>query len=218
MAAPSKLKIQAYSDAAFSSKVGEYAVLVNPEKYSHRFEISYNQQAAPGEPNVPLKFDHQGPSKVQFELLFDVTGAIPGSPNNLAAEIKKFLRVAYDYQGTIHEPYYLKLFWGDLVFGARLTDLSLQYTLFRPDGTALRAKADVTFTSFIDQQALAKEANKHSADLTQLVTVQAGETLPLLCTRVYGNPSLVPQVARFNGLTNLRALSPGTVLVFPPLQ
>ena len=214
---PVKLVIYAYSDSAMSSQVGKYTVRVNPEKYTQTFSVVYNQNGAAGSANVPLKFDHQRPSTIKFELVFDATGAIPGSATDLTTEINKFLGVVYNYQGSIHEPYYLTLYWGDLTFGARLTDLSLSYTMFRPDGTPLRARGDVTFTNYIDPGKLAALEKKQSADLTHIRQVVAGDTLPALCGKIYGQPGLYPRVARHNQLRHFRSLEPGTQRVFPPL-
>lgn len=217
MASPTKLLIYAYSDSRMSRRVGTYTVRVNPEKYTQSFSVVYNQSGAAGSSNVPLKFDHQRPSTIKFELLFDATGAIPGSATDLTSEINSFLGVVWRYQGSIHEPYYLKLYWGDLTFGARLTDLSLSYTLFRPDGTPLRARGDVTFTSYVDPGTLAKQEKKQSADLTHIRQVVAGDTLPALCGQIYGRPELYPRVARHNRLRHFRSLPPGTHLVFPSI-
>jgi nucleoid-associated protein YgaU len=216
---PTKLIIYAYSDSAMSksSQVGQYTVRVNPEKYTQSFAAVYNQSGAAGSSNVPLKFDHQRPSTIKFELVFDATGAIPGSATNLTSEINSFLGVVWRYQGSIHEPFYLKLYWGDLTFGARLTELSLSYTLFRPDGTPLRARGDVTFTNYVDPATLAKQEKKKSADLTHIRQVVAGDTLPALCGKIYGRPELYPLVARHNKLRHFRRLEPGTQIVFPPI-
>lgn len=217
MASPTKLVIYAYSDSAMSSQVGQYTVRVNPEKYTQSFAAVYNRRGAAGRANVPLRFDHQRPSTIKLELLFDATGAIPGSATNLTSEINSFLGVVWKYQGSIHEPYYLKLLWGDLTFAARLTELSLSYTLFRPDGTPLRARGDVTFTNYVDPATLAQQEKKQSADLTHVRQVVAGDTLPALCGKIYGRPELYPAVARHNGLRHFRSLEPGSQLIFPPI-
>jgi nucleoid-associated protein YgaU len=48
--------------------------------------------------------------------------------------------------------------------------------------------------------------------------VRDGDTLPLLCERIYGDPGYYIDVARFNGLVHFRCLEPGTRLHFPPLE
>ena len=45
-------------------------------------------------------------------------------------------QVLIGYQGDSHEPYHLKLVWGNLIFKGRATELGITYKLFKPDGTA----------------------------------------------------------------------------------
>jgi len=47
--------------------------------------------------------------------------------------------------------------------------------------------------------------------------VRDGDTLPLLCHRIYGDPGYYLDVARHNQLTDFRQLRPGAKLHFPPL-
>jgi nucleoid-associated protein YgaU len=46
------------------------------------------------------------------------------------------------------------------------------------------------------------------------VTVEAGDTLPLLCYRVYGDSRYYLAVAAHNRLDDFRGLQPGTLLCF----
>lgn len=218
MPVPTKMTVKSFKNPDFSGSVGEYDVRINPEKYSQTYEIKYNATPAVGAMNASLQFDHMPPKKMQFELVFDATGAIPNSATDLATEIKNFQSVVYDYSGTIHEPYYLKIYWGSMYFGARLTAMTVNYTLFRPDGAPLRARVNVTFTEYIDPATLAKQEGRQSPDMTHVVTVKAGDNLPLLSYEIYGDVRHYLQVAQANGLNHFRELKPGDRLVFPPLD
>jgi nucleoid-associated protein YgaU len=110
------------------------------------------------------------------------------------------------------------LFWGSLAFSARLTDYSLTYTLFKPDGTPLRAKADVTFAHYQSPELISQLEDRQSPDITHHIVVKAGDTLPVLCERVYGDNRHYIDVARHNRLVDFRHLMPGRKLVFPPLD
>ena len=54
--------------------------------------------------------------------------------------------------------------------------------------------------------------------MSHLVIVNPGDTLPLLCHRIYGSSTPSTEVARVNGLSGVRALTPGTLRLFPPLR
>lgn len=214
-----KMKITPYKNAAFSTKTGSaYTVMINPEKYSHNFSVTYNKEQAPGTSGVSTKFNRIQPEKISFELIFDVTGAVPTQVQNVSTEITKFLNAVYTYNGDIHSPNYLELSWGTFLFRCRLTSLDISYTLFRPDGSPLRAKANVSFEQYIDQSTLALSENNTSPDLTHIITVRAGDTLPLLCNQIYDSPAYYLEIARVNNLVDFRKLQPGQQLMFPPLD
>jgi nucleoid-associated protein YgaU len=61
------------------------------------------------------------------------------------------------------------------------------------------------------------KANRSSPDLSHTVEVQAGDTLPLLCHRIYKDAAYYPEVARANNIVDFRTLKPGLRLHFPPL-
>lgn len=133
-------------------------------------------------------------------------------------QIEKLKALVYDYDGDKHQPNIVQLLWGNLTFYGRLTSMSVEYTLFKPTGYPLRANVGLGFieyTSVVQEQAL---ANRQSPDLTHLVEVKAGDSLPLLCFRIYQNSAYYLEVAKSNGITNFRDIKPGTRLNFPPLR
>jgi nucleoid-associated protein YgaU len=214
-----RMVIKAYKDPELTQPAGIYAVRVNPEKYSHSMQVRYDAKGAIGTINTPLRFGHIPPSTLNFELLFDATGAIPDSAADLADEIDRFLKVVYHYQGHIHEPHYLRLIWGSLHYAARLTSVEFQYTLFSPTGAPLRARATVAFTNFADPEKIVSEQDDESADLTHARTVKEGDTLLSIAREVYGDPSRYVQLARHNGLPSTRRpLQAGMKLVCPPVK
>ena len=221
--APSKMVITAYSDPGFTSKVGDpFSVWVNPASYTHRTQIRYNDRQAQGSGGPSPEFNRVAQEEVSFELLFDATGVIPvpqgqSYANGVADGISQFTSLTATLNGTIHSPNYLILAWAQLQFQCVLTSMNVNYTLFMPDGTPLRAKAAVVFQSFTSETQLAKEDNKESPDMTHLVTVGAGDTLPLLCYKIYGDSDYYRGVAEFNHLLSFRDVAPGTQLLFPPL-
>ncbi len=218
MAFPTKMVIVSYEKSDFTSKAGQYTVLVNPEKYTQTLQVTYDEHGAPGSKNTALKFSSMPPAELKFELLFDATGAIDGSPADLATEIANFQKVVYDYDGTIHEPRYLMLYWGKMKFGARLTSLSYNYTLFAANGAPLRAKADIAFKNYENPATIVKEEDQQSPDITHRVVISAGDSLPLLCYRIYGDTKYYIDVARANRLIDFRRLPVGQTLTFPPLE
>jgi contractile injection system tube protein len=220
-----KMKIMAFKDASFTVFVDELSVYMNPEKYSHSYKVCYNKVQAQGANGSLFTFNQIGTETVEFELVFDGTGVIPSkipgvlpfTEDGITKQIEKFKLLVFAFQGSIHSPYYLKISWGQLLFQCRLSKLNFNYTLFKPDGTPLRARAHAVFIGFNDEKTLALKANKSSPDLSHVRTVKAGDTLPLMCFDIYGSSAQYLQVARVNGLNDFRNLTVGSQLLFPPL-
>jgi nucleoid-associated protein YgaU len=221
-----KLVIIAYTDETFSTlaRLPPLRIPINPNKYSRSFKVRYNDQKAAGSAGGSPLFDKIEKETVTFEFVFDATGVVPVAPGVVPAaplgitlQIEALKAVTCAYDGSIHSPYFLKLVWGLLLFKCRLQSLILSYTLFTPNGIPLRATATAAFLGYTDEYELRARTKKSSPDLTHVLTVEAGDTLPLLCDRIYGRSDYYPQVADANGLTGFRDLRPGMQLVFPPL-
>jgi len=213
-----KLLLQAYSDPTFKTKVGEdYRVFLNPESFSQKSENNYDTPRPPGASDDTPRFNYSSQGSVELSLLLDGTRPIDGKTVNVKTELDKLRNLVFSYAGKIHSPYYVKLTWGSFIFNGRLTTFNVNYTMFRPDGRPLRAKVDLSFVHFVDANAAALQADRQSADLSHRHLVQAGDTLPLLCYRIYGDARYYLQVARHNQLLHFSRLVPGTILAFPPL-
>lgn len=213
-----KLKIVAYEDNAFSTPTGnEFSMMVNPGTYEQKKGVRYNKDDAMEGGNNPTYQGYED-ENVSFEFLLDATGVIPGAENkDLPAIIADLEKTAYTYVGTAHESPYIKVIWGTLDYQGRIKEMKVTYTFFSPDGKPLRAKVKLELIQYVDITTQEKEKNKSSPDLTHLVTVKAGDTLPNLCQKIYKSMMYCSEVARVNGLSGYRYLEPGTELFFPPL-
>lgn len=232
-----KMLLVAYSDAAFSTPTGDtYEVLINPESYSLTYGAESSSQSAQGASEHVSSFNKRIPQNLSFKFLFDGTGvikksdgilsglasglAIPGlnaAPPDITQAITDFKKVVYTYLSSTHQPPFVQLRWGVLLYNCKLTRMTIAFKLFKPDGTPLRAEADCSFEEVIDTEKLAAIEDKQSPDLSHIKTVIEGDTLPLLCYREYGDSKYYYQVAQFNGLTNFKQLTAGTKIIFPPL-
>jgi nucleoid-associated protein YgaU len=90
--------------------------------------------------------------------------------------------------------------------------------MFDQKGIPLRAKGSATFIQSINSELRESLKKKNSPDLTHIRVVEAGDNLPLMCHRIYGDPAFYVQVARANKLENLMTLEPGRRIYFPPLE
>jgi nucleoid-associated protein YgaU len=221
------------STATPSSDPGEvFTALLNPASYAHQLSISYSKDAEPdsnanrqkpqGQTAVESRYASTNAEKVSFDLVLDGTGVVKQDGSkvpDVKADIQQLTDVVYRYDGDKHEPSVVKLAWGALnPFYGRMDSMSVDYTLFKPSGQPLRAKVKLSFVSFMTKIEAALRANKRSPDLSHMIEVRDGDTLPLLCQRVYNDCSRYIDVARANKLANFRDLEPGKWLRFPPLR
>jgi hypothetical protein len=213
-----KVVIKAFTTPDFSgSPVGEFRAFVNPSEITLAYEMEYDAGQGAGTTGARMEFKKIKPGDMSLTFFIDGTGA-GGTPMDVQAAIAQFQTVT-GYNGEIHRPNYLKVVWGTLqVKRCVLKGASIAYKLFRPDGVPLRAVITANFTDASDDQTRVAIQQDQSADLTHVRVVRAGETLPGLCGRIYGEPGWYLAVARFNRLDNFRALAPGTRIVLPPTE
>ena len=219
-----KLKISPATDGspmkADSNSPDAFEVLINPASYKRQLEIRYNKTATLGQPAGKARFSAMSSEKLTLpEIVFDGTGVVAlYGAQTVTVMIEKMLKLLYRYQGEKHEPNLVCFQWGDMNFYGRVETVSINYTLFKPTGEPLRARVSLGVLSAMSVKEGLLRANQSSPDLSHLVTVRAGDTLPLLCNRIYRNPAYYTEVARINGLVNFRNLEPGMTLRFPPLE
>ena len=192
---------------------------INPSGYDHNYRVRYSQPKTLGSTGGEAKFDAYEQEKIALKpLVLDGTGAVPGKEVPVKDQIAALHKAIYGYIGKEHEPPVVHVVWGtSLMFLGRISSLKFEYTLFTPSGDPLRARVSLDFVGYTTSAQEVKEKAASSPDLTHLVVVKAGDTLPLLCERIYRNPAYHLEVARINGLTLLRQLEPGMRLRFPPL-
>ena len=210
-----------------STAKDKYTTYINPEDYKLNYKAKYDcQSGPPGSEGKQQKLYRIEADELSVRFLFDDTGIIDGDirtilnkPNaGVFDEINDFKELLMKYYGDIHKNKSLVVVWGQMIFKGCVADLNIEYKLFNSKGDPIRAVANVKFVQSISDAMQAAKAKKSSPDLTHILRVKAGDTLPLMCKKVYGDPKYYLQVANVNGLGNFRRLEPGIELVFPPID
>lgn len=218
-----KIVIRPFLTAKQDKRAGDdFIIPVNPESYSQAYKIALKEQPAGGNQGSAPEYKFTSPEQLQLEFTLDNTGTIEGNIYNgtpVPKQVEKLLAVVYKMQGEAHRPAILKIQWGTFfTFDCVLSDLNINYVLFRPNGEPLRAKVSATFKQYTEPQIRARQEDKRSPDLTRVIRVADGDTLPNLSYNNYGDPKFYPQVAYANKLMSVRSLRTGDNLVFPPVS
>lgn len=132
--------------------------------------------------------------------------------------INKYLEITQNIQSATHTPNYLQINWGAYQFRGVVQNSTINYKLFNSAGLPIRATVTTSFVESLSRKEQAAEAGRESADLTHKRIVKAGDTLPLIAKRIYGDPAFYVEIARANNLKNFRNLEMGKELILPPIK
>ena len=215
-----QLTITGYTDENFTTPFKEkpYKVMINPESIKWERNIEYTTKQGLDSSSTSQKYKKTPSDKLNFDIVIDCTGVVDSKRKDMAKEIGALERIIFTYNGKIHRPNFVKIQWGkNITFKSTLLSFNTTYTLFRPDGSPLRAKISLSFGEYVAPKTRKKEENDSSPDLTHYVEVVEGINLPQLCYKLWGDNMYYVKVARYNQLNKFRNLKGGLKLLFPPI-
>jgi hypothetical protein len=197
-----------------------FKVMFNPRELAFSKENKWKHNDSPKANSPAIDFSGGGGMSLKVQLYFDTYGPKgPQSVTTLTDEIHKLMLVDPNTVNTKNKkgrPPYVRFHWGHVVFDGVVANFSQRLTLFTTDGVPVRAVVDLTLTQFKDELVY-KPQNPTSggAGGERVWTVKAGDTLPWIAFKEYNNATAWRPIADANGLTDVRNLRPGSVLVIP---
>lgn len=154
---------------------------------------------------------------VQIMLPQMISGVRP-SATSVVPYVNK-LHVLALVDKELHRPPRCELWWGDYVLlRGVLTRLGEEYNFFQPDGTPVRANLSCTFQKALTLSEASRFTELHSSDVDKTRVVKKGDTLSSIAQEEYHDSALWRPIAKANGIQDPRSLTPGQVLVIPPLN
>jgi hypothetical protein len=202
---------------------GKLEVLFNPTEYSIDRETTFAEVAIPGLDAPVLQYVRGNGDKMTFELFLDVTDTMQDGKVVTQQSVRElFVRPLEQLllqHPKLHAPPPVKILWGDGVVmeSAVATALSVKYTLFDTGGLPVRATANLTLREHHSAAEQLAERPPQSPDLANVAIVRAGDTLPLVAFREYGDATLWRPIAVANNLANPLALVPGAAISVPKI-
>jgi LysM repeat protein len=194
--------------------------LFNPNEYTFSKRNTWSKKEVKGK-NVPeLEFGGGDSMTLVMQLFFDtyVTGE---DVRKTASRIWKLMNIndkLTDMTSVKGRPPKVEFQWGATwSFIAVITDIKQRFTLFREDGTPVRATMDVTFMQASDQgkypgqnpTTVGKPGYKRRM-------VKQGDTIDWIAFEEYGDSSMWRLIAETNDLDNPKILKPGQILSISP--
>jgi hypothetical protein len=208
--------------AELEVEVGDpFEFLFNPAELSISKSNTWEAPAAKGRNAPKLRFQGGGAGSLSFTATFDTThdgSDVTEHTNRLLALMRTNEQVqGSDKQRNKARPPWVRFRWGHLQsFKAVIESLSVSFTYFASDGTALRAVADMTLKQFEDETTHAlQNPTSHTPAPRRVHRLQPGETLDRLAGVYYGDATRWRRIARANGIADPLALVPGIELAIP---
>jgi len=232
-AKPNTLRITAFLDDAFTRPLrpapNRLLAAYDPESLTIKQDNRYETDQGASTSGSQTTFHASGSRELTVMLSFMGIDfgpyglrSLTTRPQDVRRELELFERLCQRINGASHEPAYLRLNWGRAglrsTFEARLKSHDISYSLFDRGGTALLADVTATFVESVRPKKAKARLRLSSPDLSHRHLVLSGETLPMLCLRYYGSADPYLEVAAFNRLDDIRSLTPGQQLLFPPLD
>ena len=199
----------------------------NPKEYSISKTSSWQKkQNSSSIPN--LQYGGGEPRKLSLDLFFDASDKVDGDVRGITEMLFALLEANKQFKSEKKKrPPTVEFHWGRTwTFPAVIDSLSVQYVLFRPDGTPIRATAKLSLTQVekaVDKPSSggAKKGQNPTtrgvADLRSHL-VRDGDTLPSISFASYGDPTLWRVIAEANGIDDPLALRRGRLLAVPKVD
>jgi hypothetical protein len=190
----------------------------NPETFTLDRTIQWNFETTQGDDLPRVTFAGGQASDLTMTLLFDTTdtGEDVRDSYGVLLELAQVDPNAKDAKTGQSEPPLCRFEWGRfLTFTAVVTKLGQQFTMFKADGTPVRAQVTVTFKQV--QEATRPQNPTTRTASRKIWIVEEGQTLDWIAYREYGDPAHWRHIASTNNLANPLDLRPGQVLKLVPL-
>jgi Contractile injection system tube protein len=205
-----KIVIYAFSDETqTTSEIGRFVLPLNPESYKRSHQITLENSQNPGSQSNNGRHANTPVEELSLEFTLDNTNTIEGNLLNgveVSKQVGDFLNLTYKLNGDVRRPNFLKIAWADdFVFDCQLSKADINYTLFRPDGSPLRAKVAATFKEHKAPQIRVSEEGRVSNTQARVENVlQAGNRLVNVVEKAYSGNNNLLEVAKANNVVNLR--------------
>jgi hypothetical protein len=187
-------------------------VLFNPKEYLIEKKTPWTEMNVFGMDSPPVQFTMGERKRLSMELFFD-TSEDKSDVREFTGKVEELMMV----NAQEHRPPVLRFSWGNLSFDCVLEDLVQRFTLFRDDGTPLRAILKVIFKEYASAATQLSNTRRESADHTKRMVIREGESLSSLAAREYNDPGKWRVIARTNRIEDPENIKPGTIVELPPL-
>jgi nucleoid-associated protein YgaU len=196
--------------------------MFNPKEYTFTRQNNWAPAKTKGKSVQPLQFGGAQPATLQMQLFFDTYAEgkdVRKAYTDAIWELMWLDPKLEDKKTKVRKPPVVRFQWGQSwSFEAVITSITQKFTLFTAHGLPVRATLDVTFMQARDEKFYTEQRQNPTSGgegAQRVWTVQDGDTLAWIAYQEYGDSSMWRSIADANGLTRVRRLVPGAVLLIP---
>ena len=195
--------------------IGDLTFKYNPEQFSLSRRSDWDNQGFHLEQDwKPPTYRFTSPASLRLEIFFDAFEELFG---DVSGDVRTLLD--WTKPGPSNQPPLLQFRWGvsSVLQGMLfyLEDVSATYTMFRVDGTPIRATCDITLVEWSNPAARQNPTSGGRPGTESHVLIE-GETLHAVAWTRYRDPSYWRAIAEFNGIDDPLRVQPGVRLLLPP--
>ncbi len=202
--------------------------LYNPETVTYNRSSSWQPRPIAQKSKAEHTYQGGGSATLGVMLFLDTTRALTDHGLNVAAGSDVRVQVNFlmslmdvledaDDPEKKKRPPYCRFEWDKEYFDKGfLRSCNVTYKLFKPDGTPIRAEAQVSFEIVGLEDGSQNPTTRTEARKTWIV--REGERLDWIAYREYGNAAHWRHIAEANGIANPFDLQPGQILRLPPTR
>ncbi len=192
----------------------------NPEQYSIEKSAQWDRPQATGaESTPPPQYVSTGPATVSMEIFFDAFEELAGDVSDDVGTLFGWTTPTSISRETGKPcPPLLGFQWGarSALSGFRgfLRSVSVRYTLFRVDGTPIRATCNISLEEVPFGRPFQNPTSRSRPGMRMHVVIE-GESLHSVAWTEYRQASYWRAIADFNGIDDPLRVAPGTTLLLP---
>lgn len=190
----------------------------NPFEYSVSKTNTYQEDPKNNSDVAEIKFVKAGAQTLRLNLVFDTYESgedVSLVTNQLWKLMEAKTRKESDKTKKVPPPD-VAFEWGVFNFAAVITNMTQKFTLFKHDGTPVRAKVDITFVQYNDVNDYpGQNPTSGGGQIQRIWRVTQGDRLDTISAEVYGDATKWRVIADYNGIINPVNLRNGQTLTIP---
>jgi nucleoid-associated protein YgaU len=196
---------------------GRIAFQFNPKDLTLSKSAKWGRDAQKGAKKSAVPhFTGAEPSKLTLEMFLDASDT---QDDSVVKVVEQLFACCVPTDETHNKkigcPPWVIFHWGAITsFVAYVKSVSVKYTLFTPAGMPIRGTATVNLEEIAGEQG-GQNPTSGALSARKVHTVVAGDSLPSIAWREYGDPEIWRVVAEANDIDDPLRLRAGTTLLLP---